>query len=209
MRPSISLLAIFLTCSLIAGPVVSETGFDRFFTDRRTRMQLDQAREQHSFISPRGNTPINNTEELVLPDVKFDGMIIRDDGSADIWINSTGSSQEEGLGDRVERSATRAKDGSVRVTLPTGKTVTLKPGQVYSMESERVREVYEGDRPAPPPGREDSNEEPAAPETANNSQSENEPEVAFDESALAEDQDTKIKLLEERVQKLEQVRAEN
>ena len=200
--PFIRLLAIILACSG-TGIVSADAGFDRFFTDKKTRMQLDQAREQHSFISPRGSAAVDQAEELVLPDVRLDGMIIRNDGSAKVWINSTGSIHEENLGDKVERDAHRAKDGSIRITLPSGKTVKLKPGQVYSMEAERVREAYEKIH-EPPAAENPVDDQTETSDTAENAQMDKEPEVGFNEAALLEDPDAKIKLLEDRVQKLEQ-----
>ncbi|HEX7028773.1 MAG TPA: hypothetical protein VF268_16140 [Gammaproteobacteria bacterium] len=195
---------------IVATPAFAEVDFDRFFTDRKTRMQLNQAREQHSFISPRANAAVDNIEELVLPDVKFNGMIIRDDGSTEVWINSTGSNQEENLGDRVERNSRRTQDGGLRITLPSGKTVKLKPGQVYSMETERVREAYEKIHDPFPPDKQEGAETENLTQAADTPpERESEPVATFDESELVEDPDAKIKLLEERVQKLEHAQTEN
>lgn len=190
---------------LLGYPVISLTAgdieFDRFFTDKKTRMQLDQAREQYRYISPRGNTSAEESQELVLPEVKVDGMIIRGDGSTEVWVNSTASGRD-GLGDNVERSAKRTKDGHVRLTLPSGKTVNLKPGQIYSMETERVREVYEEAQDKS--SADDKVEsEPESRKVSGNDQPGDKKEAAFNEATLAKDQDAKIKLLEERVQKLE------
>lgn len=205
--PFIRLLAIILVWSGTE-VVLADAGFDRFFTDKKTRMQLDQAREQHSLISPRGGAAVNQAEELVLPDVRLDGMIIRNDGSAKVWINSTGSIHEETLGDKVEHNAHRAKDGSIRITLPSGKTVKLKPGQVYSMETERVSEAYEETHK--PPVTENHDEDNTETfDTAENTQLDKQPEVGLNEATLVDDPDAKINLLEGRGQRLEQERTEN
>jgi hypothetical protein len=175
--------------------------FDRFFTDKKTRMQLDQAREQYKFISPRGNASAEDSQELVLPEVKVDGIIIRGDGSTEVWVNSA-TPGGNGLGDNVERSARRTKDGRVRLTLPSGKTVDLKPGQVYSMETEHIREAYEGVQETAPAGNK-IEEKSSSPEVSEKDQPGDSRESAFNESTLAKDPDAKIKLLEERIQRLE------
>lgn len=193
-----------MVLSMPPGLYAADVSFDRFFTDKKTRMQLNQAREQHSFIAPRGNTSVDQPQELVLPDVKFDGMIIRNDGSAEVWINSTGSGHETNLGNKVEMNARRTKDGKMRITLPSGKTVRLKPGQVYSMETERVREAYEEIEEPPVPEKKGEEEEKAEDLTATEeARAAKEPEATFDEAALGEDSGDKIELLEERVQRLE------
>lgn len=202
VRPLIRLLSVLL---LLGCPVISSAAegmeFGRFFTDEKTRMQLDQAREQYKFISPRGNASPEESQELVLPEVKVDGVIVRGDGSTEVWVNSTVSGRDE-LGNQVERNARRTKDGRVRLTLPSGKTVDLKPGQVYSMETERVREVYEEVQEAPPA--ENKNEaEPERRKVTGKNQSGGGREATFNEAALGKDQNAKINLLEERVQKLE------
>lgn len=185
----------------IASSAAGDMEFDRFFTDKKTRMQLNQAREQHRFISPRGSAAVDEAQELILPDVKFDGMIIREDGSTEVWVNSTAETRND-LTDQIEVKARRTNDGRVRITLPSGRTVKLKPGQVYSMETEHVREVYE-EADETPVVESEGKEKPENAEVQEKAQTEEKTEAAFDEEALAEDQDAKVRLLEERVQKLE------
>lgn len=207
IRPLIILLpAVFLSMGFPALlPAAGGADFDRFFTAKKTRMQLDQAREQYKFISPRGNNAsIEESQQLVLPDVKVDGMIIRRDGSTQVWVNSAVSANSGDLGNKVERSARRTKDGRVRLTLPSGEIVNLKPGQVYSMETERVREAYE-EIHEEPVAENENQQKPENGEVPEKTQSEDKQAAAFDEAALAKDQDAKIKLLEERVHKLEHV----
>lgn len=210
MRVSIRpLLTILLALHAAAGTCAeSDAEFERFFTDKRTRMQLNQAREQHSFISPGGITPAGDTQELVLPDIKFNGMIIRQDGSTQVWVSGGGSAQGDEIGEKVERNVRRTKNNRVLMTLPSGETVSLKPGQVYSMETERIREAYEG---AESPTIE-TEAKSAAPETregTENAQAEDKPEAELDEAALDEDPDGKIGPLEERLEMLEQAQPEN
>lgn len=202
VRPLMRLLPALL---LLGYPVLTlpagDMEFDRFFTDKKTRMQLDQAREQYKFISPRGNAPADESQELVLPEVKVNGIIVRGDGSTEVWVNSA-TPGGNGLGGNVERSARRTKDGRVRLTLPSGKTVDLKPGQVYSMETEQVREAYEEVQETAPAGNK-IEEKPANREASEKDQPGDSRESAFNESTLAKDPGAKIKLLEERVQRLE------
>jgi hypothetical protein len=176
-----------------------ESDINRFFTDRNVRRQLDQAREQYAPVGPASDEE-EEPQETLFPEVKLKGLVIRNDGSSEIWINSASTVDKGGLSEEVRSATQRINRDQVRVTLPDGKYVTLVPGQIYTPDSPKVLELYQTSSPVKPteaPLEEELDEQARESEI-----SESEQEEEFDESVLAET-DSRIKLLEERLEKLE------
>ena len=129
-------------------PVYSadEPSLDRFFTSPRLRAELNRARDDYSGAQP--GSPVSgeaSLDEYISPDVRLDGVVIRGDGSADIWINRGSVSQQR----QVQLRSNQGGRESISVRLPGGKRIRLKPGQYYSPEHQAVKEAYEK-RPAEP-----------------------------------------------------------
>jgi hypothetical protein len=114
-----------------------EVRFGRLFMEPKTREQLDESRQQNadSRQLPADEAP----EDAEISTLRIDGVLLRRDGSTEIWVNGQ-------RGDSPQLAVRRAAGNRFRVVLPGGGEVTLKPGQVYSFESRRVLEGYEAAR---------------------------------------------------------------
>ena len=181
----------------------NSVGFDRLFTNSATRNQLDQSREQYTAIGPV--TDEEDYQETMFPKIELKGLIVRNNGSSDIWLNGSSTLGKDNLSREIQSVAKRINREQVQVTLPDGNTVKLKPGQIYTPDSQKILDVYQTAFPV--------EQEPASIEANIAEQQEQDSEKSieekkgeeFDESVLAET-DTRIKLLEERLQKLEEQR---
>lgn len=185
-----------------------EVRFGRLFTEPGTRKQLDESRKQSYSAQPLPEA--EDVEEAAITTLKVDGVLMRRDGSTEVWVN--------GVRGDSQLTVQRAGRDRFRVSVPGGGEVILKPGQIYSFESRRVLEGYEADK-------ELASEPEAGPEAAAPQQPAQasvivkaepmkapeagaatppaDPAAEFDEAELVE-QDFRIKLLEERMEKLEQ-----
>ena len=138
------MILLCLACLFPAAALADddEARFGRLFTESKTRQQLDVSRKQNSLQQ----LPVIEEEVEEDPAVtalKLDGMIMRRDGSTEVWVNgvSTQDSQRQGI--------MNSGGNNLRVAVPGGEVI-LKPGQVYSFESRRVLEGFEHrDAPAP------------------------------------------------------------
>lgn len=207
---------LLLLASLLpsAAPAEDEVRFGRLFMEPGTRRQLDESRKQNSSAHPLPVT--EEVEETAITALKVDGVLMRRDGSTEVWVNGVRSDSQ--------LSVRRAGGNRFRVSVPGGGEVILKPGQIYSFETRRVLEGYEADKeltdePKPDPVA-DAPQKPQAsvivktgPATPPQAGTANPPAAGtapkFDEEELAADQDFRIKLLEERLEKLEQGKGEN
>jgi hypothetical protein len=121
-----------------AAPAEDNPRFGRLFTETKTRQQLDASRKQNS--SER--LPVieeEMEEDSAVTALKVDGMIMRRDGSTEVWVNGNNTRKDSA---QSQQGISHAGGSGVRVPVPGGE-VTLKPGQVYSFESRRVLEGYE------------------------------------------------------------------
>lgn len=130
-------LLTILICSanLLPAEVLAddEVRFGRLFTEPKTRQQLDESRKHNS----SKDIPVaEEEEENALTSLKMDGVIVRRDGSTEVWINGTRS-------ESPQLDVRRSGGNQFQVAVPGGGEVTLKPGQIYLFESRRVLEGYE------------------------------------------------------------------
>ncbi|MBN1378702.1 MAG: hypothetical protein JXA04_05660 [Gammaproteobacteria bacterium] len=198
MNPRSLLILLVTTCFL--QPVIAQDAaeFDRLFTSRLERKQLNQARDQYTSITQTHGDD-NISDQGMFPEVQVKGLVVRKDGSSEIWINNTSTVGKDRLSQDLKSNTRRIDSQRVRVTLSDGEHITLKPGQVYTPDNQSILEGYQAALPAKP--------EPAPEEEIEEKESETkeaslEQDKEFDESVLAET-DSKIKLLEERLEKLE------
>lgn len=197
-----ALILVWLaTAPLLPATADDGTDFDRFFTTAAVRTQLNQAREQYTAIGPVNDEDEDTDQQTLFPEVKVKGMIVRSDGSSEIWLNGASTVGNDNISREIRTLTERVGGERVRVTLPDGKAVTLKPGQLYSPDDQRVLEIYQTSTPVQPEPVKDETAEAVEPvEDVDNGADKVE---EFDESILAETH-TRIKLLEERLEKLEQ-----
>ena len=124
------LALLFIALLLNAGQAAGAEPLGRLFFSPAERSALDQARAQKSggpAISAHGQ-------------VSLDGYVRRSSGKSTAWINSVPQHEDAGP----------AANG-VPIRLPSGRQITLKPGQSYDPASGTIREGYQGRPAAAPP----------------------------------------------------------
>ena len=134
--------------------LISQTGYtladeptntikdQRLFTSQKERSSLDKARLK--YLSKDKKVPQRITvkkKPRPVPAVQMRGFIKRSDGKTTTWVNQ-GNTLKSRTVDRVKISKTPTAAGGVKVKLPNGKTVTLKPGQKYDPLTGRIKNIY-------------------------------------------------------------------
>ncbi len=198
--------------SLLSVHCYAQSDFDRLFTNKKSRNILDRQREAYVEITPTVQAgPATASTPFVSPEYQLNGIIIRSDGSTDVWLNNEKTLDKTTLGNSRRDRKLRMQNNMIDLTLPEGEKVTMKPGQIYSSSSGAIKEAYVDSQI------DQQNktmldkivdavtsivEDIAGAEETAESEDEQSP-VEFDESQLGE-QDFRIRLLEERLEKLEQ-----
>lgn len=143
--PSSLFLLLTLSISVNSDEVSS---FGRLFTSPEQRVTLNGMREQialdANFVNQKIAETVDATSTKTSPgktqDIQLSGYILREDGTAMIWIN--GRSELSGLDSRELKTSTpRANQSQITVRVD-GQARSLKPGQVWSPTSNHVQESY-------------------------------------------------------------------
>lgn len=114
----------------------------RFFTTQQERNKLDNTRLK--LLSKDKNV---STKRIVkkksrpVPAVQMRGFIKRSDGKTTTWLNQ-GNTLKSSTVDHVKVGKTPNTAGGVKVKLPDGKAITLKPGQRYDPLTGRIKSIY-------------------------------------------------------------------
>lgn len=125
-RPSLLLIALLLT----AGPAASAEPLGRLFFSPAERAALDQARAHQ----PGSLSAATHGE------ISLSGYVRRSSGKTTTWINSV---------PQHDAAASPTTSG-VPIRLPSGRQITLKPGQSYDQVRGEIREGYQGVPVIPP-----------------------------------------------------------
>ena len=125
--------------------LAQEESFERFFTERKLRIELDRAREQYTLNhNSRTATTQSAGPQFLLPEVKLHGIVVRENGDTQIWLHNGDSVSTTELHRQSRANGQNKLTGQpVRVPLPGGGYAKLKPGQVYSLEKQTIVEGYE------------------------------------------------------------------
>lgn len=193
-----------LAAVIASGPVPArqDAPFDRFFTSAATRAELDRARSRYDVESPPSG-PAEIREPVEVEDVTVNGLIMRSDGTGQVWVNRSSETDRSGSVRSITLDSSDKSEPAVTLTLPGGNQVKLRPGEVFSLETGAVREAYQSTekaRPEPETPPEEAEAKPDDPDDEQVSNTESLPR--FDESRLAE-RELRIQLLEERLEGLE------
>jgi len=135
-------MQVFNVQSLIAAEPIG-----RLFTSPVERSNLDYLRQTKKNLPLKIEVPTQESmaepAPVVLPDaINMQGYVKRNDGrQGTVWINN--SAMQEGSGNKDVQVGRLPTDGNrVPIKLPAnGKQLTLKAGQVYDPENNRVREA--------------------------------------------------------------------
>lgn len=135
-------MQVFNVQSLLAAEPIG-----RLFTSPVERSNLDYLRQTKKNLPLKIEAPTQESmaepAPVVLPDaINMQGYVKRNDGKqGTVWINN--SAMQEGSGNKDVQVGRLPTDGNrVPIKLPAnGKQLTLKAGQVYDPENNRVREA--------------------------------------------------------------------
>lgn len=116
--------------------------FDRFFTDRVERKQLDAARSRYlaSFKNEQSKKPM--LMHAAPNVIHLKGIVVRNDGSMEVWLNRNSALDKNPSVNMSKSDISLVGNGGVRLSLPGKKYVLLKPGQIYSTKNKRISEAY-------------------------------------------------------------------
>lgn len=138
---------LFLILVLCAQSAWAAEFIGRLFTSPAERSDLDYLRQTKKNLPVKAESPIQESmveaAPIVLPDaINLQGYVKRNDGKqGTVWINNKAMSEGSGNKD-VQVGRLPSNGNRVPIRLPAnGKNLTLKAGQVYDPENNRVREA--------------------------------------------------------------------
>jgi hypothetical protein len=126
---------------VIALPTSAED-FGRLFTSPEERRVLDATKRNQALALPNAPIipePIQAPVVTNAPDeVRFSGYIRRHDGTYAIWVN--GQSALSKADSPIE--VAKFKSASEATLTTSGQQATMRPGQIWSLQSNTIREGY-------------------------------------------------------------------
>ncbi len=137
---------VTLICLLIGCQVTNaEESFGRLFSTAKERANLDYLRQTRKVIVPQKVEEITAqpTQTLVLPNaVELQGYVKRSDGKkGTVWINQQ-AVQEGTKNSEISVGQIPSQQNRVPIQInASGKVLSLKAGQTYDPETNRVREI--------------------------------------------------------------------
>lgn len=138
------MLMVLVSTQAYAG----EAALGRLFSTPGERANLDHLRQTRKEIEPQQieATPPQAMQPLALPNaVEVQGYVKRSDGKkGTVWVNRQ-AVQEGTKSDEVTVGHLPAQHNRVPIQLnANGKVLSLKAGQTYDPETNRVREIRSG-----------------------------------------------------------------
>lgn len=110
------------------------------FTTRYERAQLDELRRRM-----HGGTgtelPASATAVILPLTVEMQGIMQREKGKNVTWINGQSTAKSNSIDERIHVNGNPHALRGARVTID-GKTIRLKPGQVWQQEDNKIVESY-------------------------------------------------------------------
>ncbi len=135
---------IFALNLLLSGTVAAENTeeFDRFFTNLTERKQLSWSRDQHLASLEKSSTKKSKSKQVDSEVIHLKGLLVRGDGSVEIWLNKDGPLEKSSSGTKWRSNASFVSNESVRLSLSSNEYVFLKPGQIYNIKDRKIREGF-------------------------------------------------------------------
>ncbi len=115
-----------------------EPPFDRVFTSRVERVQIDNARRD----GLRQGEFEPSALSAAAPPVKVSGLVLREDGKHMVWVDGKSELSRDEPSGNVEIDSPIVPLAQVPLRVD-GKARTLRPGQVWVIESNEVKEPFE------------------------------------------------------------------
>ncbi|MCG8381648.1 MAG: hypothetical protein MJA28_05430 [Gammaproteobacteria bacterium] len=141
--------AVCLSLTVAFGASFANAARDDFLEQHRLFMQpgerdkLDQVRAKN-FAKEQKSPPKKTIvkKAVPVPPVKVQGFIQRSDGKTTTWLNDQNTLESRTVDKTLNVGKSPDASGRVRVKLPNGKTITLKPGQTYDPKTGQIKQVY-------------------------------------------------------------------
>ncbi len=133
------LLSVFF---LVQFSYADNDEFGRLFTSPAERTELDSKRKQitsDNIIIEQSTTQLR-TEGPKDKEIELSGFVLREDGQSMVWINGKSELSDSLTKDLRLSTQTRQRDVVVK---SQGKQQRLKPGQVWDLEKNRIKESWE------------------------------------------------------------------
>ncbi|THB67671.1 MAG: hypothetical protein D6B27_04125 [Gammaproteobacteria bacterium] len=168
-------LAIIITLTLTGSGFAAD--LQRLFLTPQQRHKIDIARtappkQQIKKPYSKEQPANNNAEEKLIPknvDITYRGVITRNNKTHAIWLDTNNKMQNI-----TDKPAT--KNGKITVKLNDGRTIKLKPAQIYSAANDTIRESYQQQKiPNTDKNQEKQNKDTKNSKTANESVENNSP----------------------------------
>ncbi len=135
---SITLLAIL---TLLPQLTFAGAKINRLFTTPELRAKIDQYRKNPELYKPKPVINNEKSEEEAIPvekNIILKGVITKPDGSKVAWINDLQSNQV------VIKNKNIAND-AVLIQVDGKKSIPLKVGQIYQVEQNTIKEIFDQD----------------------------------------------------------------
>ena len=130
---------------LLSQPVSAQESFGRLFSNSAQRNNLNVIRQVKKpvVVNAEPTEPTAEPEAVILPDaVNLQGYVKRNDGKdSTVWINNN-AMQENTSNQDIAVGKLSTKSNRVPLKLKgNGKQLSLKAGQVYDPETNKVKEA--------------------------------------------------------------------
>ncbi len=135
---SITILAIL---TLLPQLTFAGAKINRLFTTPELRAKIDQYRKNPELYKPKPVINNEKSEEEAIPvekNIILKGVITKPDGSKVAWINDLQSNQV------VIKNKNIAND-AVLIQVDGKKSIPLKVGQIYQVEQNTIKEIFDQD----------------------------------------------------------------
>lgn len=140
---AILILFVLMSNFLMSGTAIGAESFGRLFTTPAERANLDYLRKttQLPKIVPDQPAEVEAGPAVSSP-VSVEGYVKRSDGKkGTVWVNNAPMQEDSGSG-QVTVGKLRRDGNQVPIKLSTtGKSLSLKAGQVYDPETDSVSEI--------------------------------------------------------------------
>lgn len=140
-------IAVWCVWALCAAPVAAEPyPFDRVFTTPAERVYLDAVK---AGSDPPAQQTAAEPQRRADNSVAVSGVMIRGDGQTMVWIDGKSTLSATPYYQDIATRALTSSPGLIAVQLQQ-KRKTLKPGQVWLLNDNRVVEAYNAPQPQKP-----------------------------------------------------------
>ncbi len=144
------LLLCFISCPQL---FAADNSLQRLFLSPSMRDNIDQVR----IAPPKKNIAkiISREEKEIIQqaeitNVRLKGILIKNNGDHSIWVNDDTISNTELSKHSLTIGINNISGDKVPVTLPDGRKITLRPGQIFKSTSNTIIEAYQETTTVPP-----------------------------------------------------------